>query len=89
MHARREFSRECLLIFPPVLISCTNERRRRLEKALGLSAPRLLERLLGDFENHLLNLFSNTHREAYLAGKLDISVHTGDVQPWRDEAAAS
>ena len=67
----------------------TNERRRRLEKALGLSAPRLLERLLGDFENHLLNLFTNTHREAYLAGKLDISVHTGDVQPWRDEAAAS
>ena len=65
----------------------TNERRRRLEKALGLSAPRLLERLFCDFENHLLKQFGDTHREAYLAGELDAC--TGNVRPTRNEAAAS
>jgi len=29
-----------------------------------------LERLFCNFENHLLNQFSDTHREAYLAGEL-------------------
>ena len=54
----------------------SNERRRRLEKALGLSAPRLLERLFCNFENKLLSQFSDTHREAYLAGELDSRVGT-------------
>ena len=44
----------------------SNERRRRLEKALGLSAPRLLERLFCNFENHLLNQFSDTHAKPTL-----------------------
>jgi hypothetical protein len=66
----------------------SNERRRRLEKALALSAPRLLKHLFCNFEYNLLNEFSDTHREAYLSGELDARVHTGDVQPWRDKAAA-
>ena len=52
----------------------SNERRRRLEKALELSAPRLLEHLFCNFENDLLNEFSDAHREAYLAGALDAHV---------------
>jgi len=55
----------------------SNERRRRLEKALGLSAPRLLERLFCNFENQLLSQFSDTHREAYLVGELDARVAIG------------
>ena len=55
----------------------SNERRRRLEKALRLSAPRLLERLFCNFENQLLNQFSDTHREAYLSGELDARVAIG------------
>jgi len=65
----------------------TNERRRRLEKAHGLSAPRLLERLFCEFENRLLNQLSDTQREAYLTGELDTC--TGNVRPTRNEAAAS
>ena len=58
----------------------SNERRRRLEKALELSAPRLLEHLFCNFENHLLNEFSDAHREAYLAGGLDARVAIGCLE---------
>jgi excisionase family DNA binding protein len=49
----------------PTVTALTPEIRARL------NAPRLLERLFCNFENHLLNQFSDTQREAYLAGELD------------------
>src|SRR3974390_3882073 len=41
------------------------------ETRARLNAKRLSERLLCNFENHLLNQFSDTQREAYLAAELD------------------
>ena len=62
----------------------TNARRRRLEKALRLSAPRLLERVFCEFEKYLLDQFGDARREAYLTGEPD----TASAQQWRDEAVA-
>ena len=48
-----------------------DNRRRRLEKALRLSSPGLLELVLNDFENRVLSALSDAQREAYFAGNLN------------------
>ena len=51
-----------------------NDRRRRLEKALGLRSSRVLELVLNEFEDRLLSRLSDAQHQQYLNGNLDKGV---------------
>jgi hypothetical protein len=46
----------------------TNDRRRRLQKRTGYSAPRLVGEALRNFEDYLLAQLSEAERRAYYRG---------------------
>jgi hypothetical protein len=52
----------------------SNERRRRLERALGLSAAASLARVLNDYEDRLVRKLSDAQRQDYFRGELDQEV---------------
>jgi hypothetical protein len=46
----------------------SDERRRRLEKAHRLSAPRLLAVVLADYESRFLSQLNDAERASYFGG---------------------
>jgi hypothetical protein len=55
-----------------------DDRRRRLEKALGLRSSGVLELVLNEFEDRFVSRLSETQRADYFNGALDAS-HEGRV----------
>jgi hypothetical protein len=51
----------------------SDERRRRLERAHRLSAPRLLAVVLADYETRFLSQLNDAERDAYLGGGADLN----------------
>ena len=65
-----------------------DDRRRRLEKALGLRSSGVLELVLNEFEDRFVSRLSETHRTDYFNGALDAS-HERDVITARSPNTAS
>ena len=70
-----------LVSSPRLFVNCSvrldpdsDHCRRRLEKALRKSAPRLFAIIFADFESRLLEKFNLAQRQAYFKGELDQEV---------------
>jgi hypothetical protein len=69
-----------MLVSPRVFVNfatrldpASDERRRRLSKAHCLSAPRLLEVVLADYESRYIAKLNEVERASYFGGHLNIS----------------
>jgi hypothetical protein len=65
-----------------------DDRRRRLEKALGLRSSGVLELVLNEFEHRFVSRLSETQRTDYFKGALDAS-HEGRVITTRSPNTAN